>query len=174
MPLLSALQQGNLTEGQQPSPAIARLEKKNRLTIGTNYEQNFTAFLILRHSCFKCIFCPDQNRTPKTQRYRMPMFIFAFRFRSTSPWAFLWSFSRSPAPILGSWTRGKRAEIILPEHWLGGGNGSPTSSSCCFHFAAAGLVIPLIMLLWPPTGKKVTCPALPPRDVSSKQWTWAD
>lgn len=31
------------------------------------------------------------------------------------------------------------------------------------------------MLGWPPTGKKkVTCQALPPRDLSSKQWTWAD
>lgn len=97
-------------------------------------------FPIVRLSGFQCILCPKQNRIPNTYRYWILGSLFAFCFPSRPPRAFLWSSSKSPDPTLGSWARGKWAEIILPEHWLWvvAKAVSPTSSSCCFHFAASG------------------------------------
>lgn len=93
------------------------------------------------------------------------MFHFAFCFPSACPWAFLWSCSRSSDPLLGSWTRGKWAEIILPEHWLWVvAKAVLRAAPVAFILLRLGLVIPLIMLLWPPTGKKKSLARLFPQE----------
>ena len=105
-----------------------------------------------------------KKQTPQTQRDWIPVFIFDCSFPSASTWVFLGSSSRSPQFTIGRLNKKKMSRNHFT--WalaLGGGKGSPTSSSCCFHFAVSGAGHPVNNALMTAHWKKSHLPSSSPK-----------